>query len=89
MTRYEQDLMWACQDCGHDTNAMHEYYMVHDNVWCTAVTPEQHAHMLCIGCLEARLDRHLKAEDFMNIRLNYERGWQRRSLLLQHRLRRQ
>jgi hypothetical protein len=51
-----------CIDCGIDTDALDEDYMVLDEVWRTA-HPEE-AGRLCVGCLEARLGRTLHRADF-------------------------
>jgi hypothetical protein len=45
-----------------DTDAIDEYYMVHDRVWEHA-TNGLDGH-LCIGCLERRLGRTRQASDF-------------------------
>lgn len=51
-----------CWDCGEDTSNIGEYYMVNDAVWKQAV--ENKKAILCIGCLEARLNRRLTPDDF-------------------------
>jgi hypothetical protein len=51
-----------CMDCGVDTDAIDESYMVHDDLWRAAVPSE--AGMLCVGCFEKRLGRRLKRDDF-------------------------
>jgi hypothetical protein len=51
-----------CMDCGTDTDAINENYMVVDDLWRAAVPTE--AGMLCIGCLEKRLARRLQRNDF-------------------------
>jgi hypothetical protein len=51
-----------CMDCGVDTDAIDESYMVHDELWRAAVPSE--AGMLCIACLEKRLGRKLRRDDF-------------------------
>jgi hypothetical protein len=51
-----------CLDCGVDTNAIHEIYMLGDKVWRTANVGE--AEMLCVGCCERRLGRRLRRADF-------------------------
>jgi hypothetical protein len=43
--------------------------MVHDAVW-KAAGMEPYGGVLCIGCLEERLGRHLTADDFMDVPLN-------------------
>ena len=51
-----------CMDCGVDTDAINESYMVIDDLWRAAVPTE--AGMLCVGCLEKRLGRTLQRKDF-------------------------
>jgi hypothetical protein len=51
-----------CMDCGVDTDANDEQYMLLDNVWRAANPAE--AGMLCIECCERRLGRRLCREDF-------------------------
>lgn len=52
-----------CLDCGVDTNAINEYYMVTYTVWHAAMGGDMRG-MLCIGCLEKRLGRRLQRSDF-------------------------
>jgi len=55
--------MFECMDCHCCTKCNDEYYMVHDEVWESAVPEGQ--GMLCIGCLEERLGgRRLTRYDF-------------------------
>ena len=73
-----------CQDCGHDTRAMGEYYMLRDRIWLEA-TEEDYAFMLCIKCVEARLGRTLTWHDFkQGVPIN--EGYFPRSLLMRKRL---
>jgi hypothetical protein len=57
-----------CLDCGANTIAIGEYYMLHDRVWLEA-NPGGWG-MLCIGCVEERLDRRLVFADFMDVPVN-------------------
>lgn len=59
---------WRCRDCGVDTEAIDEYYMVADPVW-KQVAHEVDGH-LCIGCLERRLGRTLHSGDFTDRPVN-------------------
>lgn len=68
-----------CADCGVDTYAIDEYYMVRHDVWQAAgghrCSPRcadwpDHSVMLCIGCLEQRLGRELCATDFLGAPCN-------------------
>lgn len=53
-----------CLDCGVDTQAIAEYYMVTEEVWAQAIPEPERHRMCCIGCLEKRLGRRLVPEDF-------------------------
>ena len=78
---------FACVDCGFDTNAGDEYYMVSTPVWLAAGMRHDHRSgdgMLCIGCLEGRLGRRLQPNDFPDYPIN--RGWFRYSARLADRL---
>jgi hypothetical protein len=73
-----------CLDCGGDTSAIREYYMVIDAVWEAAgqiplsrrrqqTAEEQETRQrafLCIGCLESRIGRRLTADDFTDVSIN-------------------
>ncbi len=72
-------LCHQCEDCGHDTRRMGEYYMVQHAVWDEAIS-SRWADMLCIGCLEDRIGRRLTAAVFLECPLNVRD--QKRSLRL-------
>lgn len=58
--------LFNCADCGNDTSpttGIAEYYMVSSSLWHDAVNGRP-ASILCIGCLEKRIGRKLKAYDF-------------------------
>lgn len=60
-----------CLDCGQDTGefGLNEYYAVHNDVWAqTGLGPED--GLLCIGCLEQRIERQLTAADFPAVFIN-------------------
>lgn len=59
-----------CLDCGADTFDLGEYYHVHDYLWQIAVGDE-HAGMVCLGCLETRLGRRLTGADFTDAPVNW------------------
>src|SRR5262249_48726954 len=72
-----------CHDCGNDFD---EYdYMVEDAVWAASGL-EPDGGQLCIGCLERRLGRRLKRDDFKSVSLNNKIG-SHQSLRLRSRLR--
>jgi hypothetical protein len=52
-----------CRDCGIDTIAHGHYYMVGNELWAASgMTP--HGGMLCLTCLERRIGRPLRPQDF-------------------------
>ena len=56
-----------CALCEVNTREIHEYYMVHADIW------QKHGAgygMLCVGCLEDRMGRRLSAEDFTDAPVN-------------------
>lgn len=56
-----------CLDCG--VNTQDEYYMLHNHVWNSiAGTCDG---MLCVTCVEQRLNRDLCAADFSDVPLNH------------------
>lgn len=57
-----------CLDCGVNTGAIGEYYMLHDAVW-KRINPKGKG-MLCIGCAEKRLGRMLTPDDFAPVDAN-------------------
>lgn len=69
---------FLCLDCRVDTGKIGEHYFVHTDLWMKAVGSK--TGMLCIGCLEARINRQLTGDDFPDITINsprYERKSQR------------
>jgi hypothetical protein len=57
-----------CDDCGLGTELLKEDYLVTDAVWEQAWVGRRkwwHLEILCIGCLEARLNRKLTRHDFI------------------------
>ena len=65
----EDQKRYLCMDCGYDT-LEDEYYMTRDDVWNAVVPGGMNAGMLCIGCLEKRLGRKLRPEDFLDVPVN-------------------
>jgi hypothetical protein len=74
---------WRCLDCGIDTDAIDEYYMLRNEVWAEA-NPDIDGQ-LCISCVEHRLGRTLIAADFTGGQVNTSTTL-RRSLRLTDRL---
>ncbi len=64
---------FACLDCGVDTFAIGEYYMVHDSTW-RKMNPKG-SGMLCFNCGGKRLGRQLIPQDFIDAPIN--RRWRR------------
>lgn len=58
-----------CKDCKQNTSIMDEYYMVRDQVWRNEARMRK--GMLCIGCLERRIDRKLLSIDFIYAPINF------------------
>jgi hypothetical protein len=58
-----------CADCRWDTCLLDEWYMVNDNLW-KAAGMEEMGGCLCIGCLEERLGRRLRPDDFSDCLIN-------------------
>lgn len=77
-----KDTGFVCLDCHVDTMKINEYYMVKDTLWLEA-NPADFG-MLCINCLETRLGRQLKPEDFPDYPIN--QGFFEQSELLKSRI---
>lgn len=58
---------WDCVDC--DANTSYEHYFVKNEIWC-GLAKMTEVGMLCIGCLELRIGRILKPEDFTDAHIN-------------------
>lgn len=61
---------FRCQDCNVDTIEIKEYYMVSDACWRRSGM-QCFGGILCIGCLETRLGKKLKAINFKDCALNW------------------
>ena len=59
---------WLCLDCRVDTGKIYEHYYVELELWMKVVGSK--TGMLCIGCLEDRIDRKLTRKDFPNVTIN-------------------
>lgn len=74
-----------CYDCGHDVRMMKEMYIVLDDLWITACHAKSGVvHMLCVGCIEERLNMRLQPWCFTKAPLNWDEP---KSLRLRQRLR--
>jgi hypothetical protein len=58
----KRDSNWLCLDCRKDT--WDEYYFVHNHLWRRAVDRSQRHGMLCLSCLQLRIGRPLRSDDF-------------------------
>lgn len=67
-----RELDMLCADCGVDTDDIHEFYMVNDELWLQAVPiqKENESRVLCVGCLERRIGRQLTSKDFTDAPVN-------------------
>jgi len=67
------DLASPCKDCGVETLPLDEgraeWYDVTDDVWAATGLGSKGGY-LCIGCLEARIQRTLTSADFTDAPLN-------------------
>lgn len=78
---------WRCLDCTVDTDALGEYYMLHDDLW-ERIHPDK-LGKFCIACVERRLGRELVAPDFTDVKINTDAGLFYRSPRLTDRLARE
>lgn len=63
--------VWNCLDCNTNTKIGDEnYYMVLNSIWIKYVAEEDRGGMLCLKCLQNRMKRLLKYEDFTICPLN-------------------
>ena len=70
-TEADQERRSHCLDCGGST--VGELYMLHDQLWAeTGLGPDD--GFLCIGCVEKRLGRRLKPDDFTGAPCNTGTG---------------
>ena len=58
---------FLCVDCSIDT--INEYYMIDQQLW---IVHGAGRGMLCIGCLEIRMGRHLTSVDFTDCLITKE-----------------
>lgn len=84
MSRKNSRKRFLCVDCQMDTGKNNEFYFIKTELWLS-VMPTING-MLCIGCLEKRLGRQLKADDFTEASINSPRHGAK-SLRLLNRLR--
>jgi hypothetical protein len=60
----------CCMDCEKHISEFNEYYMVHEWIWNSVVINDEVYRYLCIGCLESRLGRQLRPDDFTGYPVN-------------------
>lgn len=58
---------WNCVDCSRNTQL--EHYFVHNDVWFHEASMSE-VGMLCVNCLETRIERKLIPEDFTDAFIN-------------------
>jgi hypothetical protein len=71
---------WKCLDCSVDTGKAREHYFLHGEVWAAAGMGP--FGMLCIGCVEIRLNRELTSQDFTSAWINNPKAGEKSSRLL-------
>lgn len=64
---WERDPGWFCADCQVHTGLIGEYYMVRKDLWQLYGADRD---MLCIECLESRVGRELRPQDFPELPVN-------------------
>jgi hypothetical protein len=62
---------FLCLDCNVDTGKSGEHYMLNDSTW--SLTGLGKYGMLCVRCVERRIGRKLRSNDFNNSYLNKPR----------------
>lgn len=58
---------WLCVDCGEHTK--YEHYFLKNEVWMGEAKMGE-VGMLCVGCVEGRINRTLKPSDFTSAHIN-------------------
>lgn len=72
-----------CDDCENDVKGLGEFhYKVKSEIWLKVAKSSE---VLCIGCLEKRLQRRLNINDFTNESIN-RRNFGKKSARLLNRL---
>lgn len=71
---------FKCLDCKVDTGKILEHYFVNNEIWLPVVGSNK--GMLCIGCLEARINRRLEPKDFLDVHINNPKLYNMSSRLL-------
>lgn len=64
---HKRKTKWDCVDCSENTS--YEHYFVKNEVWIGEASMSE-AGMLCVGCLEVRIERKLAPEDFTSAHIN-------------------
>lgn len=74
--RHCWDLCGHCRDCGIDTRVRgaDHYYMVRQSVWQQSGLPTL-GGQLCLPCLEGRIGRTLRPDDFTAVPINMPGSW--------------
>jgi hypothetical protein len=67
VTVTESEFTIECVDCS--MNLLMEWFMVHDPVWAETGL-RSNGGCLCVGCLESRIGRELRPDDFPTLPVN-------------------
>lgn len=64
LTDEDREVAFLCMDCGVNTQEINEYYMLQNDLWYDITSHTCGRGMLCLGCVEHRLERQLEPVDF-------------------------
>lgn len=65
---YAYPELWICHECGLNCAYFGEDYMLDHSLWLAHAKKKE---LLCVGCFESRLGRHLTRDDFLaNVPIN-------------------
>lgn len=60
-----KDERWLCLDCGKNTfESRDDWYFLRNRLWRQLVPRQQRHAMICRACIERRLGRQLRSDDF-------------------------
>lgn len=68
--KQEEAPEFICMDCKMDVGDKSELFAVHKGLWYKVVKGEDRNKDLCVGCLEERIGRRLRPEDFPDWPIN-------------------
>lgn len=71
---------FTCSDCNVNVRQVGElHYMIKSEIWLTVAHSNE---LLCVGCLESRLNRYLVPDDFNNRPVNNKKYGHKSARLL-------